>query len=229
MHPMIERVQRRSRDDCGFTLPELVITVAIIGIIATALTGVVISYLKSSVDTQARLTESHDVQFAAAYWQRDVASVGVRSSTYNEDPTLHTFPLEQSVASSGALAECNYNNEVPSGDPIVTLAWSEYHGLNSSQTPKKVTVTYLTQPDGKVHKLFRVRCTGATVDSTVEVAHNLREVPKVECTDAAGNSGCGGAGANVPTIVVLPLRIRDPEGHGSADYTARLIGERRQT
>ncbi len=70
---------RTPRREDGFTLPELIITVTIIGIIAAGLTGVVISYLKTTTDTQSRLTESHDVQFAAAYWQRDVASIGVRN------------------------------------------------------------------------------------------------------------------------------------------------------
>ena len=62
---------------------ELVVTVVILGIIVVPLTGVVLAYLRNTVDTEARLTESHDVQFAAAYWQRDVASIGVRSSTYD--------------------------------------------------------------------------------------------------------------------------------------------------
>lgn len=220
MRRLMEALRRRGRADAGFTLPELVITVAIVGIIVAGLAGVVIRYLQDTVDTQARLTESHDVQFAAAYWQRDVASIGVRSATYDE--TSHSFPYQQSVSASGALAECS----LPSGTPIVTLAWSDYDSLDSSAAPKKVTVSYLTAPDGSVHKLFRVRCTGATVDSVTEVAHNLRAVPTVQCT--GGVSGCDDA-TGVPTIVTLPLEIRDPEGHGSTSYTATLIGERRQT
>ncbi len=220
-NPMIAAARRRARSDDGFTLPELVMTVAIVGIIVAGLAGAVMSYLKHTVDTQARLTESHDVQFAAAYWQRDVASIGARSNTYDEPN--HTFHYEQSVSSSGSLAGCSLPASM---NPIVTLAWSDYDSLDSTAAPKKVTVTYLTEPDGSVHKLFRVRCTGATVDSTVEVAHNLRMLPTVTCS--GGVSGCNDA-TGVPTVVTLSLEILDPEGHGTASYDATLIGERRQT
>lgn len=223
MHGLIAAVRRLRRSDDGFTLPELVITVAIVGIIVAGLAGVVMSYLKHTVDTQARLTESHDVQFAAAYWQRDVASIGVRSDTY--DKPTHSFPLQQSVSTSGTLADCT----LPAGTPIVTLAWSDYDSLDSSAAPAKVTVTYLTVPDGSVFKLFRVRCSGGAVDSAIEVAHSLRAVPVVGCTKPNGDAGCESAGAGVPAIVTLPLEIRDPEGRGVTSYTATLIGERRQT
>jgi prepilin-type N-terminal cleavage/methylation domain-containing protein len=223
MYGLKTRPRQRSRDDAGFTLPELVMTVAIVGIIVAGLAGVVIRYLQDTVDTQARLTESHDVQFAAAYWQRDVASIGIRKTNY--EPANHTFELKRSVVESDELADCS----LPGGNPIVTLAWSDYDSLDSTADPRKVTVTYLTEADGSVYKLFRVRCTGGTVDSTVEVAHNLRVVPKIECTDADGDTDCEGAGQDVPTIVTLPLEIRDPEGRGTASYTAKLIGERRQT
>ena len=85
--------------------------VAIIGIIGSALTGVVISYLKTTADTESRLVESHDVQFAAAYWQRDVSSIGVRSY----DPGTKTFPLQQSVNVTPACTPACRNSGRHSG------------------------------------------------------------------------------------------------------------------
>ena len=64
-------LRRRLGTDDGLTLVELVVTIGIVGMIVVPLSGVVLAYLRNTVETQQRLTESHDVQFAAAYWQRD--------------------------------------------------------------------------------------------------------------------------------------------------------------
>jgi len=207
------RLRALHRREDGFTLPELIITVTIIGIIASALTGVVISYLKTTTDTQSRLTESHDVQFAAAYWQRDVASIGVRGW----DSNTKSFPLQQSVDVNPACS-------LPTGPVVVTLAWSEYTSLDSTATPTTITVSYVAETDTGGYNLLRVRCTGSTVDSSFELTHSLNALPTVSC-----DVSCTGAGANVPTVVELHLSVLDPDGHGTTAYTATLSGERRQT
>lgn len=210
---LIERLRRARRDDSGLTLPELVITVVIIGIVATALTGMIIAYLKTTVETQSRMTESTDVQFAATYWQRDVASIGVR--TY--DSGTKTFPLQQSVNVTPACS-------LPSGTSIVTLAWSEYTSTDSTVLPTTMTVTYLAKAQGASYDLIRVKCTGSTVNSTVVVAHSLNQVPTADCDVA-----CTGSGSNVPSVVNLNLSVLDPQGRGTVAYQATLSGERRQT
>ena len=65
MRRLIAHLRARGSDD-GVTLIELVVCVAIVGVIVVSLTGVVMAYLQTSVSTAARMTESHDVQFAAA-------------------------------------------------------------------------------------------------------------------------------------------------------------------
>lgn len=195
----------------GFTLPEMLITITIMGVIAAGLAGVVISYAKTTTDTQSRLTESHDVQFAAAYWQRDVASIGVRSY----DSSSKTFPLQQSVDVTPACS-------LPTGTPVVTLAWSQYTSLDSTATPTTITISYVAEPDTGGYNLLRTRCTGSTVDSSFELMHSLSALPTVTCDIAC-------ASANVPTVVSLDVSVLDPDGHGTAALTATLSGERRQT
>jgi prepilin-type N-terminal cleavage/methylation domain-containing protein len=212
------RLRSRLGVEDGFTLMELVITVAIVGMIVVPLTGVVLAYLRNTVNTQARLTESHDVQLAAAYWQRDVASIGVRSNTY--DTASHSFPLEQSVG----LAPCG----LPAGaSAVVTLAWSEYSSLTSTDPPQLVKVTYSSRAVGAVYELIRVRC--GSQPSTIELANNLTAAPSATCHKADGTAtGCGGGGAAVPVLVKLPLSVHDNSSNLTT-YTATLTGERRQT
>jgi prepilin-type N-terminal cleavage/methylation domain-containing protein len=206
------RLRALQRREDGFTLPELIISVAIIGIIAAGLAGVVISYFKTTTDTQSRLTESHDVQFAAAYWQRDVASIGVRGW----DSVTKSFPLQQSVNVSPACS-------LPPGTRVVTLAWSEYTSLSSTDTPTTITVSYVAEPDTGGFNLLRVRCTGSTVDSSFEMTHSLNALPTVTCDTACT------AAPNVPVVVELHLSVLDPDGHGTTPFTSTLSGERRQT
>jgi prepilin-type N-terminal cleavage/methylation domain-containing protein len=200
----------RARED-GFTLPELIITVTIIGVISAGLAGVVISFLKTTTDTRSRLIESHDVQFAAAYWQRDVASIGVRGY----DSGTKSFPLEQSVDVTPACS-------LPSGTRVVTLAWSEYTSTDSTASPTTVTVSYVAEPDSGGYNLVRTRCTGATVDSSVELMHSLNALPTVTC-----DTSC--TSASVPSVVSLNVSVQDPDGRGTTALTATLSGERRQT
>jgi prepilin-type N-terminal cleavage/methylation domain-containing protein len=204
--------------DSGFTLVELVLTVAIVGIIVVPLTGVVFGYLRNTVDTSARLTESHDVQFTAAYWQRDVASIGVRSGSYDSSPAVHSFPLQSSVD----LPPCS---PLPTGaTAVVTLGWTDY----ASAAPSLVKVTYATQPHGAVYELYRIRC--GTQSSTVRLADNLNAVPARSCENAAGATiACTGSGNQVPAVVKLTLQAHDNSSHHIGAYTATLVGQRRQS
>ncbi|MGO4256735.1 type II secretion system protein [Marmoricola sp. RAF53] len=214
----------QERGDEGVTLVELVITVAIVGIIVAALTGVIVGFLKTSTATASRITESHDVQFAAAYWQRDVASTGIRSTTYDSSPSVHMYPLQQSVAANGNTG-ITPGCSMPAGTTtFVTLGWSNYTTSSATDTPTTVTVAYATKPSGTRYELVRVRCTGSAQDSVVTVARNLTGTPTVSCP-----GGCNGSASSVPDIVTMTITTNDPDDPGAVNYSATLTGERRNT
>src|SRR3954470_24548618 len=112
---------RRAPSDDGFTLIELVISVAIMGILAAALTGIVIQHLMVTSSAQTRLNESSDLQFVSTYWQNDVSSIGARSFAAT-NPTIPA-PSDQSVWKDD-FRGCG--NAIAGAQPIVSFAWNRY-------------------------------------------------------------------------------------------------------
>jgi prepilin-type N-terminal cleavage/methylation domain-containing protein len=202
--------------EAGFTLIELLLVIVIVGVIAVPLGNVVISYFLNTSTITARLTESHDEQIAAAYWQQDVASVGVRSTTY--DTATKSFNLQQSVNTA-------FPCSVPAGSQtIVVLAWNQY---DSSGNAALISVAYVTDSTGT--QLTRLHCKVSTLDSTAVLAHNLNaaSAPVLTCAGAGGAS-CTGSGTNVPTSISVLLSVKVTLGKGQPS-SVTLNGQRRQT
>jgi prepilin-type N-terminal cleavage/methylation domain-containing protein len=209
-------VTRRNPRDGGFTLIELLIVIVILGVITLPLGELLITYFRNTTQTTLRLNESHDGQVTNAYWQQDVASVGVRGPW---DSANNTFPLAQSV-------NTGFPCSLPAGvaSPFVVLAWDQF---DSAGAPTRISVAYATQASGK--QLVRLHCTTTTLDSNVVLAHNLASVPAVTCAGPGGSS-CTGGGANVPATISLPLSIHDSSpANTGATYVVTFIGQRRQT
>jgi prepilin-type N-terminal cleavage/methylation domain-containing protein len=207
-------MNERSRRDGGFTLIELLLVMVILGVLTIPLGDLVIGYFRNSTQTTLRLNESHDAQIVNAYWQQDVASIGVRGSF---DTGQQTFPLLQSV-------NTNFPCALPSGvtSPFTVLAWNTF---DATGNPTLVSVGYATASSGS--KLVRLQCTTSTLDSSIVIAHNLVSAPAVACAGLGGSS-CTGTGTNVPATISLSVSLRDPADTGSP-YTATLTGQRRET
>lgn len=58
----------------GFTLAEMLVVIVILGIIFAALTASVILGLRTTKDSDARVTQSNSAQFTSVYFTRDVQS-----------------------------------------------------------------------------------------------------------------------------------------------------------
>lgn len=213
-----KRLRSRVSDD-GFTLIEMIVTVAILGVISAGLVGVVFQYLKTVGDTRTRLSESTDQQFISTYWQNDVSSLGRRAfNPTDTDPV----PSMQSVY-IGAAGPGGCGDGV--GAVIVAFAWQEY-AVNSTPanawtaTPQEVA--YVRVGGSAPFTLKRVRCKNGVAEAPHTVAHNLTGTPTISC-----DTTC--TAATLPNRVSMQFTVRDVSEPGSPGYTTTVSADRRQS
>ena len=70
----LRRPRRRPPRDEGFTLVELVIAIAILGVVMSAVCAAMLVALKTNKETSQRLGKSNDLQYAATWFAEDIAS-----------------------------------------------------------------------------------------------------------------------------------------------------------
>lgn len=227
---------RRRSGEGGFTLIELVITMTILGVVMVSLAGVMVQYFRVTVTTQSRYNQSHDQQFAAAFWQQDVSSLGV--SSFNASPAPGASPLtpRQSVwtttaPTTGVDPYC----ATPPGQVIIGFTWIDYpgggDGFSAWTGGIPNSAVYYISATGE---LSRRRCFGDPATSTTSsiLARNLATKPVPQCT-GGGVSGCDDKTGNIPTLVTLTMRTGTdttstcppPSGTG---YCTTLTAQRRQ-
>ena len=149
----------RWRGEEGFTLPELLVAVVILGIIGGALTGSIITGLKVTDGTSERIGESTDAQLASAYFAGDVQSATAVL------PSLHPA----CALPAGASA-------------VVSFSWDD-----PAQPAVPRIATWFTQDVGDQRHLSRQYCQGATT-STTTVSRSLgAAAPELTC--AGGCTG----------------------------------------
>jgi prepilin-type N-terminal cleavage/methylation domain-containing protein len=206
------------RADRGVTLIELLVAIAILGIISVPLGNALITFFQHTDETTNRLSESHDAQIAAAYFTQDVGSIGRR------DWTAAPFPLAQSVEvnvpATGGLYPCGTDG---TPDAAARLLWDD---PSAAQTPSVIRVAYVVETVSGASELHRIKCVGASTTpvSDLVLIHNLSSVDPVQCSTAC----TGTSGQPVPQTVTLVVHIQVPSS-GDPILTVTLTGQRRQT
>lgn len=214
----------RWRDDRGFTLVELLVSVVILGAVALPLGQAIIGFLKESDSTAAWLAESHDAQISSAYFAQDVRSIGVRAGfTSTATPALQQS-VELNAPPTSGVGPCG-----PATTPnaALRLSWDDYPSWPST-SPSRTSVAYVVVGS----TLHRLRCEGGALKSDATVAHGLvtsPSTPAVTVTCAGTTTSCTGSGNDVPTRISLTLTLHDADRRGGADYTVTLTGTRRQS
>jgi prepilin-type N-terminal cleavage/methylation domain-containing protein len=209
----VKRLRKLASDDAGFTLLELISAIVIMGIITLPLGNFMIEYLQNTTNAQARISDSHDVQIATAYFAQDVSNMGVRNASNGFDQSAWT-------ATSSSLP-ASYCGSGAGNALVLLLEWSAVNttvvsGVTTETTPKVSSAAYVNR-SGALHRLY---CdTGTTVTSDATVVHGFSSAT-VACDTTCDAS-------TPPSTITLTLTIA-ATGDRVAPSPVPLIGHRRQ-
>jgi prepilin-type N-terminal cleavage/methylation domain-containing protein len=204
--------RRLRRDDHGVTLVELLVAIAVLGIIIAPLTSALIGFFRNVNATNNRFAESDDAEIATAYFAQDVQSIGVR------DWSAAPYPLIQSVETNapatGGLYPCG-SGSTPNA--VIRLAWDDPTSATGRQ---RVVVAYVVMTAGGEQQLHRLRCVGGSTTPSVDlvVTHNVYSVSGPVLTGPAA----------IPVAIAVTVNVKAPTNTG-APLAVTLYGQRRQT
>jgi prepilin-type N-terminal cleavage/methylation domain-containing protein len=138
----------RSVRDRGMTFTELLLTVAILGLVMAALSGAVVLFLRTQGDPGDRVDQTRGLQQLVNYLPADVASA--QRIEFDAPWTSPCLTL---------------------GQPELNLIWSESFPGDDTET---VAVTYIVAPDGT--SLVRSKCRDGGGSESTTVARNVGAV-----------------------------------------------------
>jgi prepilin-type N-terminal cleavage/methylation domain-containing protein len=206
------------RDERGFTLVELLITITLMGVVSLALSDLVISALKQMSATSDRLDVSQDEQLGAAYFARDVAAFGLRD--YGAAIGGGSLPFKPSIQLDAADdAGGTICGPVPVS--VLRLLSDAWDLSVAPPVRRTAVVAYYLKPVDGVLELRRARCVGSSTPSS-DV--RLSESVKPGSVSVSCSTPCTAAAA--PLSVTLRYLATKPS---SGDQEIVLSGLRRQS
>lgn len=173
------QVNHTGRDSNGVTLIELVIVVAVMGIVLSGITALLLVTTDATKRAQEQLNESGGLRIASVYFNPDVQSA--------DEFVTGTASCVQAAGDASDLVVELRGDDVVGADP---------------ESTRRTTASYVLTDGGAT--LTRYACEGSSVTDAVVVAEGLDplEPPVVECYDKADASiGCENAQAAKVTLV----------------------------
>ena len=182
---------RRSYDG-GATLVELLVAVALTGLIAPALTTALVIGWQTTGDTVDRLSDSRNRKILPSLFTRDVQNARTVDTTSSDSTCVQ-----------------------PTDTLLVRMRWTETPSTGSAVT----YVAAWVKTSGTANRIERRFCdstSGSAPVSNATGAHGVLGVPSVTCRAADGSvGGCS-------TAVTVTLSVTDASGAFSATGRRRL-------
>ncbi len=176
----------RGRSD-GVTLIELVVVVAVMGIVLSGITALLLVSTSATQKAREQLNQDGGLRLASVYFNPDVQSADL---------------VERGTANCGSNSEA-----------VIVLSGTDYRqDLNS---PIETTVSYVvTNGDANGKSLTRYACEDGELTDEVVVAEGLDSTVSAwaECRDTNGDEvqGCGAEASSVTLITNAQVPESEP-------------------
>jgi prepilin-type N-terminal cleavage/methylation domain-containing protein len=206
------------RDERGFTLIEVLITIALMGVVSLALSDLVINALRQMSATSDRLDLSQDEQLGAVYFARDIAAFGLRD--YGAAIGGGSLPFKPSLQLEAA-DDAGDTTCGPVPVSALRLLSDDWDITVAPPVRRTAVVAYYLKPVDGVLELHRARCVGSsTPSSDVLLSGNV----KPGSVSVSCSTPCTADVA--PLSVTLRYLATKPS---SGDHEIVLSGLRRQS
>lgn len=208
------RLTGAGRPDAGFTLLEMLVAIAVLGIIMIPLAGAFTVGLRSYQRAEDQIAGSTASLFASAYWASDVQSA-------------------DSVTVPGTAC-------APTGTNVVTFAWAADPTAPTPPTTLAIPmqrVSYVVQSTASGRRLVRVACGGSSSTvNTIVPRLSATSDPQVTCEllnpppTTAPLSACTQPAYAADSSLKVSLTLKTAKTKSEPDgVTVSVSGTRRST
>src|SRR4051794_17804138 len=161
---MAER--REPRNDRGFTLPEVLITIVLIGLISGVIVGVFSVIVRTTPQAEARSDDARSLLGLSTWLPSDLSST---PHTACADPLAGCLTAASAWDKSPLRASGCAG--VDQGINVLRLQWTESFG--SVATTSTFVADYRFKQVGTTWKLFRISCVLGGARSTLRLSSEL--------------------------------------------------------